>query len=132
MGSKLIFDVADVSDVVPYHQWHIWRHDDMSRELYFLLGSEDDDRLAELGEVMDHAGAEDDYRLAELGEVADHAGELSSGHLDHAGVVQLWNAKVLLVKVHQLHLIGGHLLLVGRLEHECDGDSLVLAFDTWR
>ena len=35
-----------------------------------------------------------------------------------------------LVKVHQLHLVVGDLLLVGALEHEGDGVSLVLSLDS--
>ena len=33
---------------------------------------------------------------------------------------------MLLIEVHQLHLVVGHLLLVGRLEHEGDRVRLVL------
>ena len=58
-----------------------------------------------------------------------HSGELASGHLDDAGVVSLGDAEVLLVEVHQLHLVVGDLLLVGRLEHEGDGVGLVLGLD---
>ena len=36
---------------------------------------------------------------------------------------------MLLVEVHQLHLVVGDLLLVGRLEHEGDGVGLVLRLD---
>ena len=35
-----------------------------------------------------------------------------------------------LVKVHQLHLVVGDLLLVGALEHEGDGVSLVLSLNS--
>ena len=35
-----------------------------------------------------------------------------------------------LVEVHQLHLVVGDLLLVGALEHEGDGVSLVLSLDS--
>ena len=36
---------------------------------------------------------------------------------------------MLLVEVHQLHLVVGHFLLVGGLEHEGDGVRLVLGLD---
>ena len=36
---------------------------------------------------------------------------------------------MLLVQVHQLHLVVGHLLLVGGLEHEGDGVGLILGLD---
>ena len=81
------------------------------------------------GELDSLLGAGDDDRLAELRQVADHAGELSGGHLDHAGVVSLGDAEVLLVEVHQLHLVVGDLLLVGRLEHEGDIIGLILGLD---
>ena len=55
--------------------------------------------------------------------------EFSSWHLDDGRVVSLWDSKVLLVEVHQLHLIIGDLLLVGGLEHEVDGVSLVLGLN---
>ena len=58
-----------------------------------------------------------------------HSGELASGHLDDAGVVSLGDAEVLLVEVHQLHLVVGNLLLVGRLEHEGDIIGLILGLD---
>lgn len=37
---------------------------------------------------------------------------------------------MLLVEVHQLHLVVGDLLLVGALEHEGDGVSLVLSLNS--
>ena len=58
-----------------------------------------------------------------------HSGELASGHLDDAGVVSLGDAEVLLVEVHQLHLVVGDLLLVGALEHEGYSVPLVLSLD---
>ena len=57
-----------------------------------------------------------------------HASKLSSWHLDDASIVSLRDSKMLLIKVHQLHLIVRDLLLVGRLEHEGDVVSLVLGF----
>merc|ERR1712112_685778 len=76
--------------------------------------------ISSSGELDPLLGAGDDDRLPELREVTDNTSELSGGHLDHAGVVSLGDAEVLLVQVHQLHLVVGHLLLVGRLEHEGD------------
>ena len=55
--------------------------------------------------------------------------ELAGTELDDGGIVGLRDAEVLLVEVHQLHLVVGHLLLVGRLEHERDGVGLVLRLD---
>ena len=55
--------------------------------------------------------------------------ELAGGELDDGGVVRLRDAEVLLVEVHELHLVVGDLLLVGRLEHEGDGVGLVLRLD---
>ncbi len=55
-----------------------------------------------------------------------HSGKLSRGHLDDTGVVSLGDAEVLLVQIHQLHLVVGDLLLVGGLEHEGDVVGLVL------
>ena len=58
-----------------------------------------------------------------------HSGKLAAGHLDDAGIVGLGDAEVLLVEIHQLHLVVGHFLLVGGLKHEGDGVRLVLGLD---
>ena len=55
-----------------------------------------------------------------------HAAKLGRRHFDDTGVVSLWDAEVLLVEVHQLHLVVRDLLLVGSLEHEGDCVSLIL------
>ena len=55
--------------------------------------------------------------------------EFSSRHLDNSGVVSLRDAKMLLIEIHQLHLIIRNLLLVWRLEHEVNGVSLVLGLN---
>ena len=36
---------------------------------------------------------------------------------------------MLLVEIHQLHLVVGHFLLVRSLKHECDSVSLILGLD---
>ena len=59
----------------------------------------------------------------------DNSLEFSGRHLDHSRVVSLRNTKVLLVQVHQLHLVVGDLLLVGALEHEGYSVPLVLSLD---
>ena len=55
--------------------------------------------------------------------------ELPGRHLDDTRVVSLGDTEMLLVEIHQFHLVVRHLLLVGGLEHEGDVVSLVLGLD---
>lgn len=64
-----------------------------------------------------------------MAEILDDALEFRGRHLDDGSVVCLWDAQVLLVQVHQLHLVVGHFLLVGRLKHEGDSVGLILGLD---
>ena len=68
----------------------------------------------------------DDDTFAEMAEIPDDSMELAAGPLGDAGVVGLGDTEVLLVEVHQVHLVVGDLLLFGRLEHEGDGVGLVM------
>ena len=55
-----------------------------------------------------------------------HSLEFTSLQLDDRKVVVLRNAEVLLVKIHQFHLVVRNHLLVRRLEHEVNGICLIL------
>jgi len=108
-------------------------HLDDDRLLFFVnigsLGKLDiaDPNVTGGGELDSLFGDFDQDRLAELGKIAHHSLELSRGHLYDSGVVSFRNAEMLLIQVHQFHLIIGHFLLIRRLEHEVDSVGLILS-----